>query len=53
MEQLERIDAQMYLYRLGHSKTDPAGTGANADAVKPVVGAPPPRRSPPGSPPRG
>ena len=39
MEQLEKVDEQTYLYRLGHSKTDPAGTGAQADAVKPVIGA--------------
>ena len=39
MEQLEKVDAQTYLYRLGQSKTDQAGTGAQPDAVKPVVGA--------------
>ena len=39
MEQLEKLDAQTYLYRLGQSKTDPAGTGTQPDAVKPIVGA--------------
>ena len=39
MEHLEKVDAQTYLYRLGQSKTDQAGTGTQADAVKPVVGA--------------
>ncbi len=39
MEQLERIDERTYLFRLGHSKTDPAGTGTQADAVKPIIGA--------------
>ena len=39
MEHLEKVDDRTYLYRLGQSKTDQAGTGSQADAVKPVVGA--------------
>ena len=39
MEQLEKVDEHTYLYRLGQSKTDQSGTGAQPDAVKPVVGA--------------
>jgi len=38
MENLVRIDAQTYLYRLTHSKTDQAGTEHNPDADKPIVG---------------
>jgi integrase len=38
MENLQRIDATTYLYRLTHSKTDQAGTERHADADKPLVG---------------
>ena len=38
MENLVRIDAQTYLYRLARSKTDQAGTRTNPDAEKPLVG---------------
>ena len=38
MENLVKVDAQTYLYRLSHSKTDQAGTEHNADAGKPIVG---------------
>ena len=38
MENLVKIDAQTYLYRLTHSKTNQAGTAHNADADKPLVG---------------
>jgi integrase len=38
MEHLLKVDAQTYLYRLTHSKTDQAGTEHNADADKPIVG---------------
>jgi integrase len=38
MENLVKVDAQTYLYRLTHSKTDQAGTEHNADADKPLVG---------------
>jgi integrase len=37
-ENLLKIDAQTYLYRLTHSKTDQSGTAHNADADKPLVG---------------
>lgn len=38
MENLLRVDAQTYLYRLGHSKTEQAGSEHNPHAEKPVVG---------------
>lgn len=38
MENLVKVDAQTYVYRLTHSKTDQAGTEHNADADKPIVG---------------
>jgi site-specific recombinase XerC len=37
MENLVRLDAQTYLYRLTHSKTDQAGTAHN-NADKPITG---------------
>ena len=39
MEHLEKVDDRTYLYRMAHSKTDQTGTGSQADAVKPIVGA--------------
>jgi integrase len=38
MENLVRVDAETYLYRLTHSKTDQAGTEHNPDADKPLLG---------------
>jgi integrase len=38
IENLEKINESTYLYHLTHSKTDQAGTEANADAHKPLVG---------------
>jgi integrase len=38
MENLVKIDAQTYVYRLTHSKTDQAGTEHNPDADKPLLG---------------
>jgi integrase len=38
IENLTRIDAETYVYRLHHSKTDQTGTSHSADAGKPVVG---------------
>ena len=35
---LVKVDAETYLYRLTHSKTDQAGTSNNANADKPLVG---------------
>jgi integrase len=39
MENLVKVGAETYLYRLTHSKTDQAGTAHNADADKPLVGS--------------
>ncbi len=39
VENLEKINETTYFYRLAHSKTEQAGTGTQAEAVKPVVGA--------------
>ena len=38
MENLVKVDAQTYLYRLTHSKTDQAGTVRNVDVDKPLLG---------------
>ena len=38
LENLVKVDANTYLYRLTHSKTDQAGTEHNVDADKPLVG---------------
>jgi integrase len=38
MDNLIKVDEQHYLYRLGHSKTDPASATHNPDADKPIVG---------------
>lgn len=38
MENLVKVDAQTYLYRLMHSKTNQTGTACNVDADKPLVG---------------
>jgi integrase len=38
MENLVKVDAQTYVYRLTHSKTDQAGTDHNPDADKPLLG---------------
>jgi integrase len=38
MENLVKVDAQTYVYRLTHSKTDQAGTEHNPDADKPLLG---------------
>lgn len=38
MENLGRVDAQTYLYRLGHSKTEQAGIGNSPHAEKPIAG---------------
>ena len=38
MENLIKVDAQTYLYRLTHSKNDQAGTAHNTNADKPLVG---------------
>jgi integrase len=39
MENLVKVDAETYVYRLAHSKTEQAGTGHNPDADKPLTGA--------------
>lgn len=38
MENLARVDAQTYLYRLTRSKTEQSGTANQPDAEKPIVG---------------
>ena len=38
MENLVKVDAQTYVYRLTHSKTDQAGVERNPNADKPLVG---------------
>lgn len=38
MENLVKVDAQTYVYRLTHSKTDQAGVEHNPNADKPLVG---------------
>jgi hypothetical protein len=38
LENLVRTDAQTYVYRLTHSKTDQVGTEHNPNAEKPLVG---------------
>jgi hypothetical protein len=38
MEQVVRVDAETYVYRLAHSKTDQTGTANNPNADKPIVG---------------
>jgi integrase len=38
VENLVKVDAQTYLYRLTHSKTDQSGADFNPDADKPLVG---------------
>jgi len=38
MENLVRVDAQTYLYRLTHSKTDQAGTAHNTEPTSPSSG---------------
>jgi hypothetical protein len=39
MENLVKVDAQTYVYRLAHSKTDQAGVEHNPHADKPLLGA--------------
>ena len=38
LENLVKVNAQTYVYRLTHSKTDQAGTEHNPNADKPIVG---------------
>jgi len=38
MENLVRIDAESYTYRLGHSKTDQSGAAQQPNVQKPIVG---------------